>query len=658
MLRLRSGRWALAVTGLLLSMLVLPIASSFPSLVSMSLYQGTIFIDGNGNFTPASGVVGGSGRPSDPFVIAGWTIIASSGPGIQIRNTNAYFVIRDVAIRDGSPTNPGVWLQGVANGQVLRVASTGNRYGIVIQNSDNLTVSASEVRLNDYEGISVTNSTRIVLADSHILDNGLYGVHVLDTPSANLTGNTIGGNGYLSATPIEVFFEAAPAAVFADNLLLSQGASGVYLSASPNGIVRGNSVANHSFAVFLESSDSTRVVGNSFSSNGFALYVHSESVSVSDNVFRDNEYGLYLFQRGNATIEGNQFSAFGGKGVVVWGSERNRIRTNHFNYTGVLLEGTTVNDFDSHEIASSNFVNGRPLRYYHDCGPLSLDGQPTGQLLVSNCTGFRASNLTIGQTDVAVELAYVQDAVLQHNVLWGSYYGLRLIASSGIVATQNSFALNSAQVSGKDRETWDAGYPSGGNYWSDYGGTDDCSGVLQDICPDADGIGDTAYSVSNAGIDRYPTVRPFNAPPLPLAASFTVLPASGDTSSFFVLNASASSDPSGPDSGILVRWDFDGDGIWDTDWSLTKTATHRFDEPGSHTVRLEITDGRGRIANMTHEIFVAPVRFLGLEIPLAIVVLSGFAILIAVGSVLSFRWFRRRRELVALRFGTQPHGKG
>src|SRR5439155_26162178 len=65
------------------------------------------------------------------------------------------------------------------------------------------------------------------------------------------------------------------------------------------------------------------------------------------------------------------------------------------------------NDFDSHEIASSNFVNGRPLRYYHGCGPLSLDGQPTGQLLVSNCTGFRASNLTIGQTDVAVELAYV-----------------------------------------------------------------------------------------------------------------------------------------------------------------------------------------------------------------------------------------------------------
>src|SRR2546425_9976290 len=128
MLSLRSGRWALAVTALLLSMPVLPIASSSSSPVSMSLYQGTIFIDGNGNFTPASGVVGGSGTPTDPLVIAGWTILASSGPGIQIRNTNAYFVIRDVAIRAGPPTNPGGWVQGGANGRGLQPSATGKSY--------------------------------------------------------------------------------------------------------------------------------------------------------------------------------------------------------------------------------------------------------------------------------------------------------------------------------------------------------------------------------------------------------------------------------------------------------------------------------------------------------------------------------------------------
>ena len=124
-----------------------------------------------------------------------------------------------------------------------------------------------------------------------------------------------------------------------------------------------------------------------------------------------------------------------------------------------------------------------------------------------------------------------------------------------------------------------------------------------------------------------------------------------------MLNASTSSDPNGPDSGILVRWDFDGNGVWDTDWSLTKTVAHRFEEPGSHTVRLEIMDGQGLMANMTREVFVEPVRFLGVEIPLAVALLSGAAILIAVVSVLSFRWIRRRREFDALRFGTQVRGK-
>ncbi len=46
---------------------------------------------------------------------------------------------------------------------------------------------------------------------------------------------------------------------------------------------------------------------------------------------------------------------------------------------------------------------------------------------------------------------------------------------------------------------WDNGYPSGGNYWSNYGGADNHSGFDQDQ-PGSDGIGDRSYD----GLDRYP----------------------------------------------------------------------------------------------------------------------------------------------------------
>jgi hypothetical protein len=68
----------------------------------------------------------------------------------------------------------------------------------------------------------------------------------------------------------------------------------------------------------------------------------------------------------------------------------------------------------------------------------------------------------------------------------------------------NTFKNNSQQVMGVSDNIWDNGYPSGGNYWDDYNGTDWYSGLNQDI-PGSDGIGDTPYTISGGtNVDRYP----------------------------------------------------------------------------------------------------------------------------------------------------------
>jgi parallel beta-helix repeat protein len=55
--------------------------------------------------------------------------------------------------------------------------------------------------------------------------------------------------------------------------------------------------------------------------------------------------------------------------------------------------------------------------------------------------------------------------------------------------------------------TWDAGYPSGGNYWSDYNGTDVKSGPYQNLTG-SDGIGDTPYVIDMNNLDHYPLFTP------------------------------------------------------------------------------------------------------------------------------------------------------
>src|SRR3990172_10723303 len=76
-----------------------------------------IQIFSNGDFTAANGVVRGSGTAGDPYMIEGWEIAAASS-GIAIRDTDKFFVIRNVYIH-GSPMGySGVWLGFLSNGRV------------------------------------------------------------------------------------------------------------------------------------------------------------------------------------------------------------------------------------------------------------------------------------------------------------------------------------------------------------------------------------------------------------------------------------------------------------------------------------------------------------------------------------------------------------
>lgn len=55
-----------------------------------------------------------------------------------------------------------------------------------------------------------------------------------------------------------------------------------------------------------------------------------------------------------------------------------------------------------------------------------------------------------------------------------------------------------------------------------------------------------------------------------------------------------------------VRWDFDGDGTWDTNWSANKTVVHRFPGQGIYTVILEVKDLRGLTNTSVARVMVNP----------------------------------------------------
>ena len=63
-------------------------------------------------------------------------------------------------------------------------------------------------------------------------------------------------------------------------------------------------------------------------------------------------------------------------------------------------------------------------------------------------------------------------------------------------------------------------------------------------------------------------------------AGFTVNPSVGEIETVFSFDASISSDAEQAAEELEVRWDWENDGSYDTDYSTTKTADHQYNTGG------------------------------------------------------------------------------
>ncbi len=89
------------------------------------------------------------------------------------------------------------------------------------------------------------------------------------------------------------------------------------------------------------------------------------------------------------------------------------------------------------------------------------------------------------------------------------------------------------------------------------------------------------------------------------SASFSVSPTSGDTSTTFSFDASGCSDAEDAASSLEIMWDFDGDGMWDTTLSTTKTATHQYSSGGTYDVELVVIDTGGLSGTTVQQVVVS-----------------------------------------------------
>ncbi|MCA9373738.1 PKD domain-containing protein [Candidatus Peregrinibacteria bacterium] len=79
---------------------------------------------------------------------------------------------------------------------------------------------------------------------------------------------------------------------------------------------------------------------------------------------------------------------------------------------------------------------------------------------------------------------------------------------------------------------------------------------------------------------------------------------SGTTGVVFYFSGSPSRDKESRSGSMRYRWDFESDGVWDTNFSRSKSAEHTFENAGTYAVTLQVLDGGGLLDEEIKDVIV------------------------------------------------------
>lgn len=185
---------------------------------------------------------------------------------------------------------------------------------------------------------------------------------------------------------------------------------------------------------------SVNVNGFSIKSNQIADGIVLSGVSncnISNNNCSNNLIGIHMKNSVNNIIFNNIFMDCE-NGIIIEKSDSNKIWNNQMSGCGLAIFGDSLTQWNTHDIANNNTVNGKPIYYWKNTNSGTIPAG-AGQVLLANCQNINVKYQNLDYTCIGVQLGYSNNNSVENNLCnQNSKFGIYLYKSDMNVIANNS----------------------------------------------------------------------------------------------------------------------------------------------------------------------------------------------------------------------------
>ncbi len=277
----------------------------------------------------------------------------------------------------------------------------------------------------DYgDGIEISSSSRCIIKDNEILSNNDNGI-ILDHSSQNTVSNNI-----VSKNGLDLFWTSG---------------SGIYITHSNSNTLENNTITQNSVdGIYISSSSNNKLMNNTIKDNvpgffygsGGIIIFDSNSNILENNTVGTNDYGIYLASSNTNLVINNTCSNSEIYGITLADSINNTLTNNTMIGDSIKIFGDELEQWDSHNINTTNTVNNKPVIYWIDRVNGTIPPN-VGEVILVNCSGVLTENQHLNDCSIGILMGFSSKNSIKNNTVSNAMYGISIRESNN-----NSFINN------------------------------------------------------------------------------------------------------------------------------------------------------------------------------------------------------------------------